>query len=420
MFLPVGDDQDHDRRPWVNRALLAANAAVFVLVCLPHPSRATVERWALNPVDFRPIQLLTALFLHGDAIHVLGNLLFLWIFGRLVEERLGAVGYAALFLASGLGADGLHLLVDRSPAPSLGSSGAISGAIGACLVFCPRANIKVLYWFFFTGGTAQVPVTLWALLWVVEQVFFASQGMGSTAYWAHLGGFATGFSLAWVIREVAARRIKPREAPLEPRARETRRPFATASDDDPVFLDDAIDAYAVVCLETPPPGAPPSGVLARGLPRAEAEARRKDCGTAAALIADQAANHPPSPRPVDSVSWDDRVVRFRAGPDILPLPWASIGLVVLAELGTERFLDVYVSRTSAFRVPGRPGVSLTQVDPGRRAETASTIEGLAKAFEERRGSPCAGGRFADATSYGDYVFRAWHLVRAGRPVGRTS
>ena len=417
MFLPIGDDQDHERTPWVNRALLAANAVVFLVACLPRPTRPIVERYALNPGAFQPFQLLTHLFLHGDAIHLLGNLLFLWIFGRLVEERLGSAGYAGLYLAAGLGAVGLHVLADGRPGPLLGSSGAISGAIGACLVFCPRAQVKVLYWFFFTGGTALLGITLWALLWVVEQVFFASQGMGSTAYWAHLGGFGTGYILAWGIREIAARRLRTREAPLEPRI--SRRPFATAADDDAAFLDDSIDAYAVVCLEDPPPGVPASGVVARRLPRAEAEARRKELGTPAALIADQPANHLPPPRPVESASWDDRMLRVRMGPDMVPLPWMSAGLVVDAELGTERFLDVYVSRTTAFRVPARPGVILTQVDPARRTEEGATLESLAKAFEARRGAPCAGGRFADAASFDDYVFRAWHLSRAGKPVHRT-
>jgi membrane associated rhomboid family serine protease len=418
VFLPIGDDQDHDRTPWVNRALLAANAAVFVLVCLPRPAPATVESWALNPEALRPVQWLTHMFLHGDPIHVLGNLLFLWIFGRLVEERLGSAGYAALYLASGLGAAGLHLAVVRDGGPLLGSSGAISGAIGACLVFCPRAHVKVLYWLFFTAGTSYIALSLWALLWVVEQVFFASQGMGTTAYWAHLGGFITGFSAAWVIRETAARLHPPRGAPIESRDRDPRRPFAAPVDDDAVFLDDAIDAYAVVDLETPPDEAPETGVVARGLPRAQAEAKRRDLGRPAALIADQAANLPPSPRPVDSVSWDDRLVRFRVGLEVIPLPWTSASLVVHAELGTERFLDVLVSRSSAFRVAARPGMLLTKVDPARRQEESSTLDELATSFEQRRGTPCAGGRFKDAAAYADYVFRAWHLARAGRPVGR--
>ena len=417
MFLPIGDDQDHDRVPWVNRALLAANVAVFLLACLPHPQPATVEAWALNSVDPRPVQWITHLFLHADAIHLLGNLLFLWIFGRLVEERLGAPGYAALYLASGLGAAGLHLAVVPGEARLLGSSGAISGALGACLVFCPRAHVKVLYWIFIAAGTSFVPITLWGLLWVVEQVFFASRGMGAVAYWAHLGGFATGFSAAWVIREIAGRRLRRREAPLE--SRDTRRPFgAAAPDDDVAFLDDAIDAYAVVYLDAPPAGAPASGVVLRARPRAEAEARRTSLGAPAALIADQAANHPAAPREVESASWDDRLVRLRAGTDAIPLPWSSIALAVQGELGGRTFLDLFASRTAAYRVIGKPGVILTRIDPARRLEASAALDDLARAVEERRGVPCAGGRFADEASYADYVFRAWHLARAGRPVAR--
>jgi membrane associated rhomboid family serine protease len=412
VFLPIGDDQDHDRTPWVNRALLAANAAVFLLA-----SPRVVREFALTPGHLQPLQFLTHLFLHVDLWHVAGNLVFLWTFGRLVEERLGSPGYAGLYLLSGLGSASLHLLAERNPGPVVGASGAVAGMIGACLVFCPRAHVKVLYWFFFVG-VAQVAISVWALLWVASQVLFAAIGKGTTAYWGHLGGFGAGFAAAWVLRELAARRIRRRGPPLEPRERDVRRPFKLTEDDDPVFLDDSVDAFAVVYLEAPPEGAPRTGVLARRLPRAEADLRRRELGTSAALIADQPANDPPVPQPVDSASWDDRMVRFRVGADVVPLPWSSIGLVVDAAVGAERFLDVFVSRTRTYRVPARLGVGLTRVDPARRQEETATLEELAKAFEERRGMACAGGRFDDPRPYADYVFRAWHLARAGRAVHR--
>lgn len=417
MFIPIGDDQEHERTPWVNRALLAANAVVFVLACLPRPSERTIADFALNPAALRPVQFLTHLFLHGDLWHVAGNLVFLWTFGRLVEERLGSPSHAALYLFSGLGSAALHLLVESDPAPAIGASGAVAGMIGACLVFCPRARVKVLYWFFFVG-VAEVALSLWALLWVASQVLMAGLGRGATAYWGHLGGFATGYATAWILREVAARKIRRRGPPLEPRETKTRRPFRAGEDEEPVFLDDAIDAFAVVYLESPPPGASKSGVLARRLPRADAETKRRELGAAAALIADQPANDPPPVKDVESASWDERRVRFRTGPEIVPLPWNAPSLVIEAAIGEERFLDVYVSRAAAFRVSARPGVGLTRVDPGRRQEVTSTLEGLARAFEEGRGIPCAGGRFDDPGQYADYVFRAWHLARAGRPVNR--
>ena len=214
MFIPIGDDQEHERTPWANRALLAANALAFVLFCLPRPSERVIWDFALNPSELRPLQFLTHLFLHGDLLHVAGNLLFLWTFGRLVEERLGPAGHLALYLLGGLGSAGLHLLAEADPAPALGASGAVAGMIGACLVFCPRAHIKVFYWFFFVG-VALVPVALWALIWVATQVLFAAIDRGSTAYWGHLGGFAAGFGAAWILREAAARRLKPRDPPLE-------------------------------------------------------------------------------------------------------------------------------------------------------------------------------------------------------------
>ena len=412
MFLPIGDDQEHERTHWVNRALLAANVAAFILA-----SPRAVRELALTPDALHPIQFFTHLFLHGGLWHVAGNMVFLWTFGRLVEERLGSPGYAGLYLLCGLGSAGLHLLAERNPAPVIGASGAVAGMIGACLVFCPRAHVKVLYWFFIVG-VVQVAITLWALLWVASQILLMGMGDGGTAYWGHLGGFGTGFAAAWVIREIAARRIRRRGPPLEPRERETRRPFRLTEDDEPVFLDDSIDAFAVVYLDAPPEGAPRTGVLARRLPRAEADLRRRALGTSAALIADQPANDPPVPQPVDSASWDERMIRFRVGVEVVPLPWSSIGLVVDAALGTERFLDVFVSRTRTYRVPARLGVGLTRVDPTGRQEETVTLEELAKDFEERRGTSRAGGRFDDPGQYADYVFRAWHLARAGRAVNR--
>jgi membrane associated rhomboid family serine protease len=134
VFIPIGDDQEHERAPWVNRVLLAANAAVFLLFCLP-PTPRLIEDFALNPGALRPIQVLTHLFLHLELWHVAGNLIFLWTFGRLVEERLGSLGHAALYLFCGLGSAALHLLAEKNPAPAHGATGAVAGIINASLVF---------------------------------------------------------------------------------------------------------------------------------------------------------------------------------------------------------------------------------------------------------------------------------------------
>jgi membrane associated rhomboid family serine protease len=420
VFLPIGDDQDHDHAPWTNRVLIAANIAAFVLFCLPHPKPDILERFALHPGNLDPVQLITHMFLHGSIIHLLGNLLFLWIFGRLVEERLGALGWAGFYLLSGLGSAATDLVVAaHGDIPSIGSSGAVSGAIAAVLVFCPRANIKVIYWFFFVGMT-MIPVGFWVLLWIIEQAFFASQDIGNVNYWAHLGGFGTGFAAAWLLRELAARLRKPREAPLEPRGAadlaEPRRPFGAAADDE-LPLDDAVDAYALVYLDAPPADADPrvraTGVLLRNRPRAEAEERRRSVpGTA--LVADQAANHAAAAKPAESVSWDDRSFRVRIGPESHPVAWSAPRLVVLAEVGPRRFLDVFLSRTLAFRIEAKPGIGLTRVDPKARAEQAASLDDLARAFEERRGVSNGTGRFDDPALYDDYLFRAWNLARAGR------
>ncbi len=460
-MLPIGDDQDHERAPVVNGVLLGANAVAFVVFCLPHPRPGVLEAGGLVPADLDPVTLLTHMFLHANLFHLLGNMIFLWIFGRLAEERLGHSGYALFYLVSGLAAAFLHVATAEDPSvPLIGSSGAVSGAIGACIVFCPRANVKMLFWFLMVG-TFMIPVTLWALLWFVEQAYFASRGMGGTSYYAHLGGFAAGAAIAW-LTALLARFLRPRRAaPLEPRdaasLMEPRRAFGPVADDaDPAFLDDSIDAYAVVTLEDAVPEAlkiaglaaaatgsaaeavaarlqATRGVVLRNVPRAAAEQARRQLqaeGIGVALVADQPANHPPAPAIIDAASWDDRVLRLRIGNQVVTVSWPSPFLAVAARAGGPAFVDLFLTRKTAYRVQRRPGVALTRVDARRRSEEAVDLSGLARDLERLRGG--AGNdegvrllaqrgeeavpAYSDASSYDDYLFRTYHLARAGNPV----
>lgn len=419
MFLPIGDDQEHDRTPYVNYGFLALNLAAFALFCLPHPRPGVAETYALIPASLRPHTLITHMFLHGNLLHLLGNMLFLWLFGRLIEERLGHAGYAVFYLASGLGAAALHIFTAPDPnVPALGSSGAISGAIGACLIFCPRANIKVFIWFWWTAGIYPIPAAAWVALWFVEQVWFASAGFGGASYYGHIGGFLAGAGIAWVVRFIAGRLRDTRAVPLEAKDAasllEPRRPFAPVSaEEEPVFIDESVDSYAVVTLRD---GTAAPGVPARRAPRAQAEKIRADLqasGVPCALIIDVPANHPPAPERVESLSWDDRMLRLRVAGQIVPLPWSSPCLVVAARVGAETFVDLIAGRKAAYRVPAAPSVALTRVDPRRRKEEAATLDRLGEDCV-RKGlrSSWEWLTFPTPAEYEDYLFRLYHLARA--------
>ena len=252
MVLPVHDVNPTRRTPWVTRLLLLVNVVAFVLspialapllgrgspasVCRqvafldeyaavpsevigndPATAVATGEaaRTASGeagcvtrtppPYDKSPaLSVLFAMFLHGGWLHLLGNLLFLFVFGNNVEDRLGRVRYLAFYLVCGYAATyGFSVLFAGSDQPLVGASGAIAGVLGAYLVLFPRARVWALLTFFFF-----LPVRLpaWLVLgsWFVLQYLYA-RGAGlseasGTAYLAHVVGFAVGAALVWRLR----------------------------------------------------------------------------------------------------------------------------------------------------------------------------------------------------------------------------
>ena len=138
-----------------------------------------------------------AMFLHGGWLHIIGNMLFLWVFGNNVEDRLGAIAYLLFYLAGGVAAFALQLLLDPNSAiPTLGASGAIAAVLGAYIVAYPRARVLTLVIFFFITVT-ELPAYLVLGIWFVLQLFngvgeIGTDVNGGVAYWAHVGGFAFG------------------------------------------------------------------------------------------------------------------------------------------------------------------------------------------------------------------------------------
>jgi membrane associated rhomboid family serine protease len=204
---PIRDHNPSEKTPWVTWALIVLNVAIFLsyqpLFQSERALMAFYLEWGLVPAKISAggdwLGFLTSQFLHGGWMHLLGNMLFLWIFGDNMEEEFGHVPYLGFYLASGVGAGLWQVLAEpASFVPMVGASGAIAGVMGGYLLLFPRARVDVLLIIVFF--IRIVPVPAWAMLglWFGFQIFggFTAQaGVGGVAYWAHAGGFLVGLAL---------------------------------------------------------------------------------------------------------------------------------------------------------------------------------------------------------------------------------
>ena len=169
----------------------------FMPAVLFRPGSIEVERW-VSPVG----SIFTAMFLHGGFFHLAANMLYLWIFGDNVEDRVGRGRFVAFYLICGAIAAVVQALPDlRSTVPMVGASGAVSGVLGAYLVLYPRANVLVAMSFVLT----RVPVVVMMVLWFAGQLarsLLIAPGEVGVAFTAHVGGFAAGAVLIrWFVRD---------------------------------------------------------------------------------------------------------------------------------------------------------------------------------------------------------------------------
>jgi membrane associated rhomboid family serine protease len=157
------------------------------------------DRWGHDVVYRRrvspPLSLLLSLFMHGSWLHLLGNMLFLWIFGNNIEDRLGRIKFIFFYLFCGVSASLAHVLFNlNSLVPVIGASGAVSGVMGAYLVLFPTARVRTLVFVFILVSTMDIPAAVFLVIWFAFQ--FLSAGGGSGIAWlAHVGGFVVGFIL---------------------------------------------------------------------------------------------------------------------------------------------------------------------------------------------------------------------------------
>jgi membrane associated rhomboid family serine protease len=154
------------------------------------------------PAEPRLLTLFTSMFLHGGWMHLLGNMLFLWLAGGSLEDRWGRILFLLVYLASGVVAALLHAaMMPHSALPMVGASGAIAGLMGAFLVRLARTRIRFFYWFVVVRGTFVMPAFVALPLWLLQQFAMARSGAGGgIAVWAHIGGFVFGVLVALVVR----------------------------------------------------------------------------------------------------------------------------------------------------------------------------------------------------------------------------
>ncbi len=223
MIFPVGDDQvKGGSYPAVSYTFIAINIAVFIyqLTYLPFTLGYSVIPFeVLNGVDLVettneipqapgpvPIQMtfLFSMFMHGGWMHLLGNMLFLWIFADNIESTIGSLRFAAFYIIGGVIASAAHVASDiHSVVPSLGASGAIAAVMGAYLVMFPKSRIKLLILIFFR--TFRIPAFVFLGFWIIQQLYSGvgsqiAPGEGGTAWWAHIGGFAFGVLMGFFFR----------------------------------------------------------------------------------------------------------------------------------------------------------------------------------------------------------------------------
>lgn len=209
-MIPLGDDNSGRKIvPFVTYALILLNVLVFFLELAG--GEQFVLKWAFTPARFlaNPIgespTLLTSMFMHAGITHLLGNMIYLWIFGDNVEDRLGSVKYLFFYLVCGLCATFAQLaFIPHANVPNLGASGAIAGILGAYIVLFPGGKVRVLL----GNAITELPSLIVIGFWFVLQFFSSfsteasSSEEGGVAYMAHIGGFIAGLALAGLYKSM--------------------------------------------------------------------------------------------------------------------------------------------------------------------------------------------------------------------------
>lgn len=237
VLLPLSDINPTRRTPWVTYTLVAANVAVY-LWQWSSGLQQSVYAWGLIPARLlhgaaTPVlvpgvghvllhsdpltTLFSAMFMHGGLLHLGGNMLYLWIFGNNVEDRLGHLDFLAFYLVGGLLAALSHVAVSGGAmTPMVGASGAVAAVLGAYWRLYPYARVRCLLFLFIFVTFVELPAALVLGLWILLQVLNGLLGLGlgagagGVAWFAHIGGFAAGIALLMLMGVRARPRPRPR------------------------------------------------------------------------------------------------------------------------------------------------------------------------------------------------------------------
>ncbi|HUL34926.1 MAG TPA: rhomboid family intramembrane serine protease [Candidatus Eisenbacteria bacterium] len=215
-MIPLKDINPTRTFPFVNIALIIANVVVFVYqATLPPqaykmfvlanatiPARVPLFLAGHTSAHVALYPLFTSMFLHGGLMHLLGNMLFLYIFGDNVEDVFGHFGYLLFYIVCGIGSGLLHVAFNfHSAIPALGASGAISGVMGAYAVYFPRHRILTFFFIFLIPIPAIFILGYWFVLQFLEGINGLGMAQqGGVAFWAHVGGFVMGVLIAFLVK----------------------------------------------------------------------------------------------------------------------------------------------------------------------------------------------------------------------------
>lgn len=208
-MIPLKDELRSTTRPYVTYLILAANVAVFIYeTALGRNADDFMLRFGAVPLNIfhspNPagyLTIISSMFIHANFMHILGNMLFLWVFADNVEDRIGHVKFLIFYLVCGIAAAlAQGLTAPDSPVPLVGASGAISGVLGAYILFYPRARVMALIPLGFFMRMTYLPSIVFLGIWFLIQLLVGIVSIGAkgggVAYFAHIGGFAAGLLFA--------------------------------------------------------------------------------------------------------------------------------------------------------------------------------------------------------------------------------
>lgn len=221
-MIPIRDHNPSGKTAYITYSIIALNSIAFIYMFSLSSANLDnfVQTYSLIPSEITSgknlLSLFTSMFLHGGLGHIIGNMLFLNIFGDNLEDRLGHMKYLLFYLISGLGASFLQIISNpTSTIPNLGASGAIAGIMGGYLLLFPKHKIDVLFSWGFYFKQITVPAYTMLFYWFFAQLFYGVGSLampmgGGIAFFAHAGGFATGYLLLKPFKN----KLKPTFYPL--------------------------------------------------------------------------------------------------------------------------------------------------------------------------------------------------------------